>query len=404
MRWPWTQREERSVALSIGDPATAAYFGIGHRSYAGVAVNESSALALSAVYRAVALISGTLGTLPMPTYRQVDVDVRERVASFLDDPGGTDEIDLTPFEWKQTVLLHLTLNADSFLVHQFNGAGAVVGLLPVHPLGVSVRWRRPDETQFVGRKVYRITFAEGQGMAPGAFREFDRTGLTQVSWMSLDGLRGCSPIAYGANSIGTAIAGDRAAAKMFGSGAMLSGVMTPEEDVDEDEAKAIKAGIERNAAGWENAAEIAVINRRMKFTPWQMNAVDAQFLESRQFSVEEVSRWFGVPPHLLMQMDKQTSWGSGVEVQNRAMARTVLAPWATLVEQRLSRLLSSPRSVAFDFAALERPTPEAEVDLLIKQVEAGLITIDEARHARGLPPLPAPAVAPAPAAVEEVPT
>lgn len=402
MRWPWQKREQRSVALSVGDPATAAFFGIGHRSYAGVAVNESSALTLSAVYRAVALISGTLGTLPLVTYRQVDAEQRERVASFLDDPGGTDEIDLTPAEWKMTVLAHLTLNADSFLMHQFNGAGAIVGLLPVHPLAVSVRWRRPDETHLVGRKVYSITLAEGQGQ-PGAFREFDRTGMTQISWLSLDGLRGISPITVGANSLGTAIAGDRSAAKMFGSGALISGVLTPEEDLEEGDAEAIKASVERSVSGWENAAEVAVINRRVKFTPWQLSGVDAQFLESRQFQVEEVARWFGVPPHLLMQMDKQTSWGAGVQIQDQALARTVLATRATLVEQRLSRLLANPRSVAFDFSTLERPNPETEIGLLIQQVAAGLLTVDEARQKLGRAPLPAAAGDANASPAEEVP-
>ncbi|MDM4723405.1 phage portal protein [Micromonospora sp. WMMA1363] len=56
---------------------------------------------------------------------------------------------------------------------------------------------------------------------------------------------------------------------------------------------------------------IAVVNRRLKFSPWTMSATDAQFLQSRQFSVEEVARWFGVPPHLLMQTERQTSWGRG---------------------------------------------------------------------------------------------
>jgi HK97 family phage portal protein len=386
--WLGGRKTETRSTLSVGDPATAAYFGFGQRSYAGVSVNESSALALSAVYRAVSLISGTIGTLPMPTYRQVDPQTREKVGSFLDDPGGTPEIDMTPFEWKQAVLLHLTLHADAFLLHQFNGAGAIVGLLPIHPLAVSVRWKRPDESNRPGRKIYRITMVDDRG-AGAIDRDYDVSQLTQITWMSLDGLRGCSPITYGANSLGTAVAGDRAAARMFGAGAMLSGIVSPEEDLEDGDAELIKASIDRTMTGVENAGEIAVVNRRLKFTPWTMSSVDAQFLESRQFSIEEVARWWGVPPHLLMQMDKQTSWGAGVEVQNRAMGRTVLAPWAALIEQRLSRLLTNPRSVEFDFGKLERPTPDTEVKLIIDQIGAGLLTVEEGRQRLGYGPLPA---------------
>jgi HK97 family phage portal protein len=119
-----------------------------------------------------------------------------------------------------------------------------------------------------------------------------------------------------------------------------------------------------------------------------MSSVDAQFLESRQFSIEEISRWFGVPPHMLMQTDKQTSWGTGVEEQHRALGRTVLSPWAQRFEQRCSRLLPQPRFVEFDFAGLERPSPKDEIELLMKQTGGKpILTVNEARAIRNLPPV-----------------
>lgn len=174
---------------------------------------------------------------------------------------------------------------------------------------------------------------------------------------------------------------------MFGSGLTVSGMVTPDDDFDPDEADEIKAQVNQALTGVENAGEIAVINRRLKFTQMSMSAQDAQFLESRQFSIEEIARWFGVPPFELMQTEKQTSWGTGIESQQRGLGRTTLAPWATRLEQRLSWLLPNPRFVEFDFAGLERPTPEAEIDLLIKQVNAGLLTLNEARAIRNLPPV-----------------
>jgi hypothetical protein len=91
-----------------------------------------------------------------------------------------------------------------------------------------------------------------------------------------------------------------------------------------------------------------------------------------------------------MSSEKSTSWGTGLEEQNRAMARTVLAPWANRFEQRASRLLARPRWAEFDFHGLERPAPDVEIGLLIQQVQAGLLSVDEARAIRNLPPLPDP--------------
>jgi HK97 family phage portal protein len=381
-RWPWRRERGERALVSVTDPRAAELFvGAWAPNYSGVEVNETSALTLSAVFRAVALISGTVASLPMPTFRE-RAGVRSKVASFLDDPAG--DLASTPFEWKETVLLHLSLHGNAYLRIHRDGFGSILALEPVHPLFVTPRWRRPDELDKLGPKVFTAMLPDGSTW------DFDTTEMIHIPYMSLDGLSGVSPIWLARNSLGTAIAGDRAAAKMFNSGALISGVLTPAdgEDVDGDEAAQIKAEVTRNAAGWEHASEIAVINRRMVFTPWTMSAEDLQFLGSRQFQIEEISRWFGVPPHLLMQTEKQTSWGQGVESQNRAMGRTVLLPWTQRVEQRLSRLLPDKRWVEFDFAELERPTPETEIGLLISQVNAGLLTLNEARHRQNLPPVP----------------
>jgi HK97 family phage portal protein len=363
--------------VSISDPALVELFGVGFPNYSGVEVGEGSALGISAVYRAVALIAGTVATLPLRTLRDTGDGMRQRVNSFLDNPGGPDGP--TPFEWTETVLLHLLLHGNAFLVHIFGGAGQLIALMPIHPLCVTI-----EPADVPGGKRFKASLVDG------TLREFDATTMTHIPALSMDGLRGLSPIAVARNSLGTAIAGDRAAARMFSTGALISGMVTPEEDVEEDEAKAIKAALDQKMTGWENAGGISVINRRLKFTPWTMSAEDAQFLQSRAFQIEEIARWFGVPPHLLGQTDKQTSWGQGVESQNRGLARYSLHPWTARIEQRLSRLLPNPRFVEFEFAGLERPTPEAEIDLLIKQVTAGLLTLNEARAIRNLPPLDTP--------------
>lgn len=375
MRWPWSRDvEERSY--SISDPVLAQFFNVGGPNYAGVSVNENSALGLSGVWRSVSLISGTIASLPMRTLRDAN-GVRSQVTSFLDDPGGPDGP--TPFEWKETVLAHMLLHGNAFLAHVYNGGGGLVALVPIHPLSVQVEWEKADG-KLTGGKLFTVSLDDGTR------REFTSATMTHIPALSTDGLRGLSPITVARNSLGSAIAGDRAAARMFGRGALIAGLVTPEEDVSEEEAKAIKSGLMSKISGVDNAGDIAVINRKLKFTPWTMSNEDAQFLQSRQFSIEEIARWWGIPPFELMQTEKQTSWGTGIESQQRGLARTVLAPWSNRVEQRLSRLVPRGQFVEFDFAGLERANPVDEIRLLIEQVRGGLLTVNEARAIRNLEP------------------
>lgn len=360
------EEEPEQRNLSIGDPAVALL--LGYTDGITPPVSEHSAITLSAVYRAVSLISGTIASLPLRTIEEAD-GFKQRTTSFLDRPRR-----LSQFEWTELVVVSLVLHGNAFLQHMYDGAGRVVDLWPVHPSCVTVE-RTPD-----GRKLFKVQSDNGVLV-------FDETRMTHIMGMSFDGIRGVSPLTIARQSIGTGLAGDKAAAKMFQNGPMIAGMVTPDEDVSSEEAMQIQASLSSRMTGTDNAGDIVVINRKLKFSPWTVSAEDAQFLQSRVFQVEEVARWFGVPPHLLAQTDKQTSWGTGVAEQNRGLARYTLQPWTRRIEAKLTPLLPSGKSAEFDYSQFIAPSPETEIDLLIRQVGAGLLTVDEARKIRNLPPL-----------------
>lgn len=368
---PFEPDETRS--WSISDPAVVALFG-GAPSLAGPPVTEQTALSISAVYRCVSLISGSIASLPLRTIRTKPDGTTERAASWLDNPAGPDGI--TAFEWVENICLMLALHGNFYGLKIFGGAGQLLQLAPVHPSAVSVELKN-------GRKHYRVSLENG--------RTLDLTDreIVHIPHASTDGVKGLSPITVARNSLGTSIAGERAAAKLFSEGALMSMVVTPEGDLSSEDAKAIKEDLSRRVAGESGANGIAVINRQLKITPWSVSPEDAEFLSSRAFQVDEVSRWFGVPPHLLGQTEKQTSFGAGLTEQNRGLARYTLIPYTSRIEHRLSRLLPEGLKAEFDFKALVAPEPETEIKLLIDQVAAGLLTPAEARAILNRPPLPA---------------
>jgi HK97 family phage portal protein len=383
-----------SYPLRLDDGTFAAWMNAGGSTAAGVKVSPQGSLGLASVYRAVSLISGTVATLPLKSYRDEPDGTRKRVPSFLDQPGGPDG--LTQFEWTELVLVHLLLHGNAFLAHQVGGAGQLVGLVPLHPSAVDVKQVSTAEEAsrfFPYSKYFTVTLMDGQQ------RDYTPLEITHIMAMTTDGFTGLSPIATNRQAIGTGMAGDQAAARIFKSGLMVSGLVTTDEDVDEAEAKIIKAGLDSKVAGVDNAGQLAFVNRSLKFTPWTMPAVDAQFIESRIHQVEEVSRIFGIPPHLLGQTEKQTSWGTGVTEQNRGLSRYTLMPWTSRIEQRLSRLLVNKQMCEYDYAGLLQGSAQEELQMLIDQVAAGFLTVNEARAVRNLEPLTEPAPAEEPADV-----
>lgn len=376
MRLPW-RRRPTNATLSISDPGIAMLFGAGG-SDAGVEVSEQSTLGVAAVWRAVSLISGSIAGLPLQTMRSIEPGRTQQVTSFLDERPGGPMSDLTPFEWTETLLLHELFHGNAYLAHVFNGAGAIIGLVPIHPMAVTPEWQR-FEGRLTGRKIFNVTTPE-----EGRLKTFTEADMTHIPGLSSDSLRGYSPLWLQRNTFGRSISASRAAARQFSNGAMISGMVTPDEDVEEDEATKIKGMIDRKVSGWENAGAIAVINRKLKFTPWTMTSADAQFLESRAFEVEEIARLFGLLPIHLSQTEKQTSWGTGVAEQNRGLARFTFQPWTKRIEQRVSRILPAPRFVRYDYGEILQPAHEQLIPLVIQQVKAGLMTPNEGRLKLGM--------------------
>lgn len=373
--------EERSYGYSVSDPATA--FILGGGPVGTPIVSPQTAMTLSAVYRAASIVAGSIAGLPMRTMQAVGTGQTEVVNSFLDNPGAltaADGVRLTAFEWKEMVALHLLLHGDCFLQHIRNGAGAIVALIPIHPALVTVEWA----AHRFGGKVFKVRTDTGGSL------ELDAHEVTHIMGMSFDGLRGLSVIALARLSFGTALSGDKAANRQFQNGAMISGLVTPAEDVDlsETDAKTLQESLSGAMSGSDNAGKIPVINKRLIFQPWMLSSADAQFLESRTFQIDEIGRWFGVPPHLLGLTEKATSWGQGIAEQNRGLSRYTLSNFTGRIQERLSVLLQAGRWVEFDYSAFVKPSPEDEIKLLIDQVNSGLLTLNEARAVRNLKPLP----------------
>ena len=374
---------QESYPLRLDDGTFAEWMGWGP-TYAGVSVSAQGSLGLTSVYRAVSLISGTIATLPLKTYRDLPDGTRERVdGSFLNRPGGPGG--LTQFEWTELVMVHLLLWGNAYLLHLIGGGDQLVGLIPLHPTAVEVKQPRTKaeaERFFPWNKYFTVR------MVDGSEKDLNPSQLTHITALSTDGVYGLSPITTNRQAIATGMAGDQAAARMFGHGMFPAGLVTTEEDVDVEEAQAIRDGLARKMTGPANAGQWAFVNRNLKFQPWTMPAADLQHIESRVHQVEEIARIFGVPPHLLGQTEKQTSWGTGVSEQNRGLARYTLMPWTSRLEQRLSRLLPNKQLCEYDYTGLLQGSPQEELDMLVAQLGAGILTVDEVRRIRNLPPLP----------------
>lgn len=129
----------------------------------------------------------------------------------------------------------------------------------------------------------------------------------------------------------------------------------------------------------------------MKYQAISLSPQDVELLETRRFTVEEICRWFGVPPVLVGQSNV-TTWGSGIEQILDGFYKLTVRPLLSMIEQAISRrvLTASQRAsytVEFSFDALLRASLKDRMDIYAKAVQNGVMTRNEARQLENLPPV-----------------
>ncbi|MGA6873092.1 phage portal protein [Streptomyces pratensis] len=375
--------ERRATVENPATPLTASslseLLGGGAPVEAGVVVTETGALGMPAVYRAISVVANVSAALPLHTYT---VGTKDRATvDLLDDPHP----ELTPVELWRLVFVHRQLWGNAYVQKIRNGAGAVVQLWPIRPDRVQVDREQPS-TENPSGKVFWVQTEDGARV-----RRTSRE-IMHLPHLGYDGVTGVSPIRVAAQGIGLALAAERAAGRLYGSGNMISGVLQTEQRLKPDQAAALKAGWKARYGGSQAAHDVAILDSGASFHPVTMPYKDSQFLESRMFQVTEVARMTGVPPFLLMSTEKSTSWGTGLEQQAQGFVTWDLAPtWLTPTEQRVTKeLLPKTVYAKYQLGGLLRGDSSARATFYRAMRDSGAYSANDILALEDMPPIAGP--------------
>jgi HK97 family phage portal protein len=364
-------------SIPLTDAGLLDFFG-GSPTDAGVSINEQTALKFSAVWRAVSLLSGLVAGLPLKTYRYSDKS--EVLLRPLYRPSAV----ATPFELWEQVMVHLLLWGNAYVHKVRNSYGSIVELRPIHPSRVKPDLILPDtDSDPNAGKIFVVTDKSGQA------HPYTTYEIMHIPGMGYDGIQGISPIAMARQSIAIGQAADTLAAKFYGNGTLLSGILTTDRVLQPEQADALKVRWREKMSGLRHGHDVAVMDAGTKFQPIQIPPEDAQFLQTRRWQVIDVARWYGLPPHLLSDVEKSTSWGSGIEQQNMGLVTFTLKAWLTRIEQRVTWEVVEPTTQYAEFLVenLLRGDAVARATFYGLAIQWGWMTRNEARRKENLEPI-----------------
>jgi len=155
------------------------------------------------------------------------------------------------------------------------------------------------------------------------------------------------------------------------------------DDMQLDQAKQLKEDFSNANSGLRKMHLPPVLTGGATWKQIQISPEQAQFIEQRRFSVEEIARWYGVPPYMIGAVDKTTSWGTGIEQQSIGFVRYGLKPWLERIEEAWSRhmLIFQPDvKVRFDTAGLMRGDAAAQAAYAQARFQTGWTHNDVHRY------------------------
>ena len=352
----------------------------GLTSGSGVTVTPASALRVAAVYRCVSLRAGVVANMPLHVKRRVDARTRE-------DASGHPLWNLlrrkpnrwqTPSQFRRMMQTHLLLRGNAYAM-KVESRGIVTELIPLHP--DRVECTQKDDLSLA----YSYTRKDGRKVALAQAEVMHLVGLT------LDGVHGLSPISFARESIGLSIAMEDHGATTFKNGARVSQVLKHPGKLGPEGVELLRSSLDEFRSGGEKEGKALILEEGMETAPLAMTAEDAQWIESRKFSRSEIAMFYGVPPHMIGDTEKSTSWGTGIDSQTQGFVTFTSEDDLTTWEETINRDLISDDEpdifARFNRAALVRGDLKARWESYTKGRQLKVYSANDVRELEDLNPV-----------------
>jgi len=275
-------------------------FGSWGHTTSGATVNEETCMGLSAFYAGVRLLSSTPAALPLCVYKRDGENGDKDVARGIPEYGVLHDRPnpvMSPIQFREIGQMFILLWGRSLSYIERDGAGRLAGLWPLHANEVRLAWKE-------GRRTYDITRVRDNDLFPKP--PTSKTLLSDFEVLDVASFDGKSIVGRAREQLGEAMAAQNFGAGFYGGGAQPYLALIAKKHLTPEAIEKLRENWGRSHGG--AARKIAILPEdELDIKAIDMPLKDAQFLESRQFYVTEMARWFGIPPHKLYDLTRSTN-------------------------------------------------------------------------------------------------
>lgn len=346
-------------------------------------VTDERNMQISTVWACIRLISTVTASLPLDVYQtkndqRTKVDNSHPLAKLLRfRPNNF----MTALEFREAMTMQLCAYGNAYAHVERNSVGDVISMVPLMSANMEVRLS--DNGKNIIYRYRRDT----------EYADFSQKEIFHLKGFGFNGLTGLSPLAFSAKSAGVAIAMEDNQREFFANGAKSPQILMTDGKVLTKEQRGQLEENFKEIAGGPVKKRLWILESGFTTQPIGVSPQDSEILSARKFQVAELARFYGVPPHLVGDVDKTTSWGSGIEQQNLGFLQYTLKPYLDRWEYSIERWLVKESEQGIIHAEhnldrLLRGDSTSRASFMQIMVNTGIRTVNEVRRLDNLPPLP----------------
>lgn len=335
-------------------------------------VTEEKALGIDAVFACVNLYARTLASMPLLLYEKTPDGKRRAVNHPLyrllhNEPNPN----MTSHNFRKIMEASLKLWGNAYAWIEFDNSWRVKYLWPLLPGNVF-----PQRSLQTGELFYDAVLYNGES------RRFRAYEMVHIPGLGFDGISGRSPVRQFAETMGFNLDIKSYGRKFFKNGARPSGVLQHPGSLSEEAQKRLENKFDKRYSGIENTGKTILLEEGMTYHQIGVPPEEAQFIESRKYSVEEIARIYGVPPHMIGDLEQATF--SNIESQDINFAKHSIVPECVNWEQELMRKLlnddeQARYEIEFNMEGLVRGDMESRYRAYAIGRQWGFLTADDIR-------------------------
>ncbi len=342
-------------------------------------IDSADALTISAVYACVRVIAEGIASLPLHLYRRVE-EGKEKAAnlSLYKILHKTPNSYQTKFGFWEMLIGHVLLHGNAYARIYRSKRNEILSLIPLNPLRT-----RPIVTE--DRLTYEFRSKNGE------IEILPFENIFHLQGLSSDGFVGLSPLEIAARTLNYTISQETFGANFFANNATPGGIIKHPMQLEETARENLRNSIQSLHGGPENAGKVAILEEGMTWETIGFSQKDAQFLEGRQFQINEIARIFRVPPHMIGDLTRSTY--SNIEQQSIDFVVNTLRPWIVRIEETIYRDLLRGEEKNNLFAeflidGLLRGDIQSRYNAYVQGLNNGFLSADEVRAYENLNPIP----------------